>query len=862
LLFIFKRFSSLSSTSLACSALGTNFAQEWAQPAARNLIIEANIMKATLPVLLTLLLVGAVIFTPLKTNGQTQNGTPKLELDQDNINASDSEDGADDEPVDRVARITFMEGDVSFLRAGVQEWADAAENLPLLAGDQLYVGSRGRVEIQFGRGNYVRLSEKTALTITELSQTAALLEVTEGIAIIRLERYGSAWERFEVDTPNSALVLKQDGIYRVNVRGEKDSEVIVRRGLAEVFADDGDFKLREGQRLTVDTTSNGRLQIAADTSNDDWDRWSYERDRQTDYVAVSSAPDYVSQYETNYNDFYGASDLTSYGSWTSYSDYGHCWVPRVSSGWAPYRSGQWIWIPRAGWSWLSNEPWGWAPYHYGRWVFLNNIGWAWSPGFNTPRYGYGHSYYSWRPALVGFFNCPTPRGNYVGWYPLAPGDRWRRSGNFGGDGFRGNDGHRHLQYPVARDAWRRPNERGGDSAGGRRGGNDLGPSRRHGVTVLPIEGFAGSGRTKFKPGAPDHDLNNYVNTRARLGLPDLGANANSYVNAKVAKSGDAQNSFRPAVKPSQEVMGRSVVTRQRTVDTQAGDAAVAPRQRRFIGVPSLTQGGNDTTNYRKARRNEEVNGGNNRAQGGNSATNDTGSNQPRRNKNADAANGTAGKDSANGVITDETIRKRVGRTIEERPESQKGNGSNRDDNSVTWKNRTRSVPAPNSEGDADANAGRRERANRTNEDRSANGETYHPKGEGQADAEERKARRAERQEQERQQQQQESERQQQQQREQRRAERQEQGRQHQQQEQRQQEQQRQEQEQQRQHEQRRAERQQQQEQEQRRQQQEHEQRRAERQQQEQQRQQQEQQRQQQEQQQRHEEKQRRKNGDN
>ncbi|MBI3650647.1 MAG: FecR domain-containing protein [Acidobacteria bacterium] len=818
-------------------------------------------MKASLPVLLTLWLFGAVLFTPVTSHGQT----PKLQLDRTpntyDRDASDSAD-VDDDPVQRVARITYIQGEVSFLRAGVKEWSDATENLPLLTGDQIYVGSRGRAEIQFGRGNYVRLSEQTALTITELSHTAALLEVTEGIAIVRLERYGSAWDRFEVDTPNSALVLKQDGLYRVNVRGANDSEVIIRRGLAEVFSDDGNFKVREGQRLTIDTSANGRLQIAADTSNDDWDRWSYDRDRQTNYATVAAAPDYVSQYETNYNSFYGASELTNYGYWTSYSNYGNCWVPRVSAGWAPYRAGQWLWIPRVGWTWLSSEPWGWAPYHYGRWVFLNNIGWAWSPGFNTHYYNYGYSYYQWRPALVGFFNCPTPRGDYVGWYPLAPGDHWRRPDHFGGNGFGDNNGHRHLQLPVARDGARRLNDRTGNSDGSTR-------RPRHGITVIPIEGFAGNGRTKFKPNAPDHDLNNWVNTRARVGLPDLGADGKAYVNAKVVKPGDTQNSFRPAAKPPEEVIGRSVVTRQRTLDTQAGSEV--PRQRRFIGSPTFRQNGDDSLTNRKARRGEEITGGN-------PSANDAGVNPHRRNRNADAANGSGANGSPNGVITDEVLRKRIGRTIEEHPETQKGNDANNQDHGANWKARSRSIPATNPEGDADANARKRERETRHNETPSANGDAEHPKdaskrtyvpreqpsNDGQNDAEERKARRAERQQQE--QQQQEHERQQRQEQERQRQE-QEQQQQRQEQERQQRRAERQQQEQQ--YQEQRRQQQEQQQQEQRRQQQEHEQRRAERQQQEQQRQQQEQQRQQQEQQQeqqrqqqRHEEKQRRKNGDN
>src|SRR5262249_12594261 len=255
----------------------------------------------------------------------------------------------------------------------------------------------------FGRGNYVRLTEKTALTIAVLSHTAALLEITEGVAIVRLERYGSAWDRFEVDTPNSVLLLKQDGLYRINVRGDRDSEAIIHRGSAEVSSADGTFTVGEGQRLTVDTNPNGRLEIALDTSNDDWDRWSYDRDRNTDYTYTSSSPSYVVNYETNFNCFYGASELINYGSWSNLSNYGYCWIPRVSTGWAPYRYGQWHFIPRIGWTLLANEPWGWAPYHYGRWVNVNGF-WAWAPGFYGNSYRYEHSYYQWRPALVGFFN--------------------------------------------------------------------------------------------------------------------------------------------------------------------------------------------------------------------------------------------------------------------------------------------------------------------------------------------------------------------------------------------------------------------------------------------------------------------------
>src|SRR4029450_9659914 len=89
---------------------------------------------------------------------------------------TESPDVDDSAPVARVARLSFVDGDVSFLRAGVTEWAPAVENLPLLAGDQIFTGRGARAEVQLARDNYIRLSENTELTITEFSDSAAQFE--------------------------------------------------------------------------------------------------------------------------------------------------------------------------------------------------------------------------------------------------------------------------------------------------------------------------------------------------------------------------------------------------------------------------------------------------------------------------------------------------------------------------------------------------------------------------------------------------------------------------------------------------------------------------------------------------------------
>src|SRR5215213_3151321 len=160
-------------------------------------------MNALFTRLLTFLFLASLTFSPVPAFGQAAA-----------VDVDPAPEGQDDPAAARVARLSFVDGDVSFLRAQVTEWADAVENLPLLAGDQIYTGAGARAEVQLGRGAYLRLSEKTALTISDLSESSAQFEITEGTAVIRVDRLSSTFGRFEVDTPNSALLLERDGIYR------------------------------------------------------------------------------------------------------------------------------------------------------------------------------------------------------------------------------------------------------------------------------------------------------------------------------------------------------------------------------------------------------------------------------------------------------------------------------------------------------------------------------------------------------------------------------------------------------------------------------------------------------------------------
>ena len=106
--------------------------------------------------------------------------------------------------------------------------------------------------------------------------------------------------------------------------------------------------------------------------------------------------------DLSYQSFYD--QLSPYGNWISYPEYGYVWMPNAGPDFRPYASnGNWLYTD-AGWTWASNYSWGWAPFHYGRWFYENGYGWLWVPGNQ------------WAPAWVSW------RGgsDYYGWAPLGP----------------------------------------------------------------------------------------------------------------------------------------------------------------------------------------------------------------------------------------------------------------------------------------------------------------------------------------------------------------------------------------------------------------------------------------------------------
>jgi len=323
--------------------------------------------------------------------------------------------GAD--PPSRVARLGYISGAVSFSPAGEDIWVEAAINRPLTTGDRLWVDAGGRAELQIG-GAVVRMTSDTGVSILNLDDRVAQLQLTQGSLNVRVRRLDSN-QLFEVDTPNLAFTLRQPGTYRIEVDPEGSATtLLVRKGKGEVYGQGAAYVVDASQPYRF-TGTDLRADPYGDSRRlDDFDRWSNERDRQYD-DSVSAR--YVSQ------DVIGYQDLDAHGTWRVDATYGNVWTPsRVGADWAPYRDGHWSWIDPWGWTWVDDAPWGFAVSHYGRWANLRGT-WGWVPGPVRSR-----AYYA--PALVAFvgganLQLSISSGNVggVAWFPLAPREVYRPS---------------------------------------------------------------------------------------------------------------------------------------------------------------------------------------------------------------------------------------------------------------------------------------------------------------------------------------------------------------------------------------------------------------------------------------------------
>jgi len=297
------------------------------------------------------------------------------------------------------ARMSFIKGSV-YVQHGQDAGYEQGElNLVVLEGDK--IGTKdGRVEVQLGRRNYLRLGENTQVDIVTLPKRdgdVTKIHLLAGSAFVRIDSLDGE-KTFEIHSPDVSFYVMERGLYRVEVRENQETEFAVFSGSAEAAGEEGSVVVGSREQISA---ANGRLLSAPESlvsRRDELGDWNASRDavfaRKLDRTYLPA--DYY-DYEV---------ELADNGRWVNEAEYGNVWVPNsYYSDWRPYYNGRWSWYPIIGWTWVSYEPWGWCTSHYGRWGWGSGLGWYWIP----------QRHWGWGPAWVHWYGGH----DYIGWCPLS-----------------------------------------------------------------------------------------------------------------------------------------------------------------------------------------------------------------------------------------------------------------------------------------------------------------------------------------------------------------------------------------------------------------------------------------------------------
>ena len=147
----------------------------------------------------------------------------------------------------RLARLSYIEGNVSCQHAADVDWSAASVNLPLEPGDRLYTGHDGRAEIEFDDGSIFRLARNTDIEILSLKEELIQIRILVGLSSLIV---GGDTD-FEINTAAAAYTALSQGTYRFGAEESGESFAVVRQGELEAANDGFSRRIRAGEIVRV-----------------------------------------------------------------------------------------------------------------------------------------------------------------------------------------------------------------------------------------------------------------------------------------------------------------------------------------------------------------------------------------------------------------------------------------------------------------------------------------------------------------------------------------------------------------------------------------------------------------------------------
>src|SRR5579862_2645674 len=106
----------------------------------------------------------------------------------------------------RMARVSYVNGNVTWRPDGDTDWTAATVNTPMRQGAQVWVGDGGRVELQFDDGSDLRLGSGGVATLQTLFSDSqgefTEIKMTDGLGSLDLRTDHSI---YQIDTPHGSV---------------------------------------------------------------------------------------------------------------------------------------------------------------------------------------------------------------------------------------------------------------------------------------------------------------------------------------------------------------------------------------------------------------------------------------------------------------------------------------------------------------------------------------------------------------------------------------------------------------------------------------------------------------------------------
>jgi hypothetical protein len=135
-------------------------------------------MKKYLAVLTVLLMMGMGTAKAQDDQSAPPNDQSSVANSPDTTaNSSDSDPNSPG-----VARLSYINGNVSTQRGDNGEWTAVTLNTPIMAGDRVSTGDSSRAELQLDWANVIRLSSDTTVKVASLNKNNVQVQVGKGLA--------------------------------------------------------------------------------------------------------------------------------------------------------------------------------------------------------------------------------------------------------------------------------------------------------------------------------------------------------------------------------------------------------------------------------------------------------------------------------------------------------------------------------------------------------------------------------------------------------------------------------------------------------------------------------------------------------